>query len=98
MRPRGWKTTSRRFIHCSRFFERTRITSTRFESTWIGKTGGSDADPTNACLSAARLARQRLRFLKLEYAPTIVLILAIAQMDSFADQGVFWPSYSVAGF
>ena len=38
-----------------------------------------------------------MRFLKLEYAPTIVLILAMAQMASFADQGVFWPSYSVAG-
>jgi len=38
-----------------------------------------------------------LRFLKLEYAPTIVLILAIAQMASFADLGVFELSYAVAG-
>ena len=38
-----------------------------------------------------------MRFLKLEYAPTIVLILAIAQMASFADLGVFELSYAVAG-
>jgi hypothetical protein len=38
-----------------------------------------------------------LRFLKLEYAPTIVLILAVAQMASFADQGLFELSYAVAG-
>ncbi len=43
------------------------------------------------------LARGRLRFLKLEYAPTIALILAVAQMASFADQGVFQLSYAVAG-
>jgi hypothetical protein len=38
-----------------------------------------------------------LRFLKPEYIPLIVLILAIAQMASFADQGVFELSYAVAG-
>jgi hypothetical protein len=38
-----------------------------------------------------------LRFLKLQYAPTIALILAAAQMASFADQGVFELSYAVAG-
>jgi hypothetical protein len=38
-----------------------------------------------------------LRFLKLEYAPVIVLILAIAQMVSFAELGVFELSYAVAG-
>jgi hypothetical protein len=38
-----------------------------------------------------------LRFLKLEYAPTIVLILGIAQMASFAGLGVFELSYAVAG-
>jgi hypothetical protein len=43
------------------------------------------------------LLRKRLRFLKLEYAPTIVLVLAIAQMASFADLGVFELSYAVAG-
>jgi hypothetical protein len=46
---------------------------------------------------ANRLARDRLRLLKLEYAPTIALILAVAQMASFADQGVFQLSYAVAG-
>ena len=38
-----------------------------------------------------------MRFLKLQYAPTIALILAAAQMASFADQGVFELSYAVAG-
>jgi hypothetical protein len=38
-----------------------------------------------------------LRFLKPEYIPLIVLVLAIAQMASFADQGVFEQSYAVAG-
>ena len=38
-----------------------------------------------------------MRFLKLEYAPTIALILAVAQMASFADQGAFELSYAVAG-
>ncbi len=38
-----------------------------------------------------------MRFLRLEYAPTIVLILAVAQMASLADQGVFQMSYAVAG-
>jgi hypothetical protein len=38
-----------------------------------------------------------MRFLKPEYIPLIVLILAIAQMASFADQGVFEMSYAVAG-
>jgi hypothetical protein len=43
------------------------------------------------------LARHRLRFLRLEYAPTIVLILAFALMASLADQGVFELIYAVAG-
>jgi hypothetical protein len=38
-----------------------------------------------------------LKFLKLEYAPTIVLILALAQMASLANAGLFEASYSVAG-
>jgi hypothetical protein len=38
-----------------------------------------------------------LRFLKLEYAPTVVLVLAIAQMASFANAGLFEQSYAVAG-
>jgi hypothetical protein len=38
-----------------------------------------------------------LKFLKLEYAPTVVLILAIAQMASFANAGLFEQSYAVAG-
>ena len=43
------------------------------------------------------MARQRLRFLKLEYAPTIVMVLAVAQMASFAYLGIFERSYAVAG-
>ena len=43
------------------------------------------------------MPRKRSRFLKLEYAPTIVLILALAQTASFADLGVFELSYAVAG-
>jgi hypothetical protein len=38
-----------------------------------------------------------LKFLKAEYIPLIVLVLAVAQMVSFADQGVFALSYAVAG-
>ena len=38
-----------------------------------------------------------MKFLKLEYAPTVVLILAIAQMASFANAGLFQQSYAVAG-
>jgi len=38
-----------------------------------------------------------LKFLKMEYVPSIILILAVAQMASFADQGVFELSYAVAG-
>jgi hypothetical protein len=38
-----------------------------------------------------------LKFLKLEYAPTLVLVLAIAQMASFASAGRFEASYAVAG-
>ena len=38
-----------------------------------------------------------MRFLKLEYAPTVVLLLAIAQMASFANAGLFEQSYAVAG-
>ncbi len=38
-----------------------------------------------------------MRFLKLEYVPLIVLMLAVAQMASYANQGVFELSYAVAG-
>lgn len=38
-----------------------------------------------------------MKFLKPEYIPLIVLILAVAQMASFADQGIFELSYAVAG-
>lgn len=38
-----------------------------------------------------------MKFLKPEYVPLIVLILAVAQMASFADQGIFQLSYAVAG-
>jgi hypothetical protein len=38
-----------------------------------------------------------LKFLKLEYAPTVVLVLAVAQMASFANAGLFVDSYAVAG-
>ncbi len=38
-----------------------------------------------------------MKFLKLEYAPTVVLLLAIAQMASFANAGLFEQSYAVAG-
>jgi hypothetical protein len=37
-----------------------------------------------------------MRFIRLEYIPFIVLVLAIAQMASFADRGVFELSYVVA--
>lgn len=38
-----------------------------------------------------------MKILKLEYAPTVVLILAVAQMASLADAGLFAASYAVAG-
>jgi hypothetical protein len=38
-----------------------------------------------------------LKFLRLEYAPTIVLILAIVQMASLANAGLFEASYAIAG-
>jgi hypothetical protein len=38
-----------------------------------------------------------LKFLKLEYAPTVILILAVAQMASYANAGLFEQSYAVAG-
>jgi len=38
-----------------------------------------------------------MKFLKLEYAPTVVLMLAVAQMASFASAGLFEASYAVAG-
>ncbi len=38
-----------------------------------------------------------MRFLKPQYAPLIVLVLAVAQMASFADEGIFQLSYAVAG-
>ena len=38
-----------------------------------------------------------MKLLKLEYAPTVVLMLAVAQMASFANAGLFSASYAVAG-
>jgi hypothetical protein len=38
-----------------------------------------------------------MKFLKPEYVPFVVLVLAVAQMASFADQGIFELSYAVAG-
>lgn len=38
-----------------------------------------------------------LRVLRLEYAPTVVLILAVAQMASLASVGLFQESYAAAG-
>jgi hypothetical protein len=38
-----------------------------------------------------------LKYLKLEYAPTVILMLAVAQMASFANAGLFEDSYAVAG-
>ena len=38
-----------------------------------------------------------MKFLKLEYIPLIVLILAVAQMASYADAGIFEMSYAIAG-
>jgi hypothetical protein len=38
-----------------------------------------------------------MRFLRLEYVPTLVLVLAVTQMASFASQGVFGLSYAIAG-
>jgi hypothetical protein len=43
------------------------------------------------------LTPEWLRFLKLQYAPFIVMILAVAQMASFAGLGIFELSYAVAG-
>jgi len=40
---------------------------------------------------------ETLKFLKLEYAPTVVLMLAVVQMASFASVGLFAESYAVAG-
>ncbi len=37
-----------------------------------------------------------MRFLRIEFLPTISLVLALAQMASFADQGVMDLSYAVA--
>jgi hypothetical protein len=37
-----------------------------------------------------------MRLFKLEFVPTLVLILALAEMVSFANQGVFGLSYEVA--
>jgi hypothetical protein len=48
-------------------------------------------------ISVGRVDAERLRFLKLQYAPTVVLILAVAQMASLANQGIFELSYAVAG-
>ena len=38
-----------------------------------------------------------MKFLKLEYAPTVLLILAVVQMASLANAGLFEESYAVAG-
>ena len=38
-----------------------------------------------------------MKVLKLEYAPTILLILAVVQMASLANAGLFEASYAVAG-
>lgn len=38
-----------------------------------------------------------MKVLKLQYAPTVVLVLAMAQMASFASVGLFAASYAVAG-
>lgn len=38
-----------------------------------------------------------MKILKLEYAPTVVLILAVTQMASLANAGLFAASYAVAG-
>lgn len=38
-----------------------------------------------------------MKILKLEYAPTVVLVVAVAQMASFANAGLFQASYAVAG-
>lgn len=38
-----------------------------------------------------------MKFLRLEYVPTIVLLLAVAQMASFSNAGLFEASYAVAG-
>lgn len=39
----------------------------------------------------------RLRVLRLEFAPTVVLVLAIAQMASLANAGLFQESYAAGG-
>ena len=38
-----------------------------------------------------------MKFLRLEYSPTVVLIFAVAQMASFAEAGSYQASYSAAG-
>lgn len=38
-----------------------------------------------------------MKVLKLEYAPTVLLILAVVQMASLANAGLFEASYAVAG-
>ncbi|MDG6914806.1 MAG: hypothetical protein JRM86_05980 [Nitrososphaerota archaeon] len=38
-----------------------------------------------------------MRVLRLEYAPTVFLMLAVAQMASLASVGLFVDSYAVAG-
>lgn len=38
-----------------------------------------------------------MKILKLEYVPTILLVLALAQMASFASVGLFQESYASAG-
>lgn len=39
-----------------------------------------------------------MKFLKVEYTPTLVLLLAVAQMASYAHAGIFGLSYTVASF
>ncbi len=38
-----------------------------------------------------------MKFLRLEYAPTVILMLAVVQMASFTSVGLFEQSYAVAG-
>ena len=38
-----------------------------------------------------------MKILKLEYLPTVVLILGVVQMGSLASAGLFEASYSLAG-
>ncbi len=52
---------------------------------------------TNVYLSPALRSPEELKILKLEYSPTIFLVLAVVQMASLANAGLFEASYAVAG-